>query len=332
MTHRSSWKAFLRLSLVWVPVKAYPAAVSGDHPAGGARRPQFHQLHADCGCRIRYQKQCPRHGEVAPEAIVSGYQYARDQYVVIDPAELDKLHSEDDRAITISEFVPAEALDPIYAGGKSYYLLPDGPAGHRPYAVLCRAMQQAGRHALARAVLRGRAQLLLLRPLEGLLIVSNLAYDHQIVRPSAFADQLPAVKVEAEELALARSPGRGGHFRDVRLFRLSGQVGRATWPADRGQAGRDRAGRRPAGFGTTLGRQPDRRPARKRGPAVPTDAVQETGQRPAPPKVGSPTRGCQPAAEVLVKLENRDGCLRRRNTTDLACLCGPHAGPKGRPF
>ncbi len=205
MTHRSSWKAFLRLSLVWVPVKAYPAAVSGNHPAGGARRPQFHQLHADCGCRIRYQKQCPRHGEVAPEAIVSGYQYARDQYVVIDPAELDKLHSEDDRAITISEFIPPEALDPIYAGGKSYYLLPDGPAGHRPYAVLCRAMQQAGRHALARAVLRGRAQLLLLRPLEGLLIVSNLAYDHQIVRPSAFADQLPAVKVEAEELALARS-------------------------------------------------------------------------------------------------------------------------------
>ena len=199
MTHRSSWKAFLRLSLVWMPVKAYPVAVSGNG------RPQFHQLHADCGCRIRYQKQCPRHGEVAPEAIVSGYQYARDQYVVIDPAELDKLHSEDDRAITISEFVPAEALDPVYAGGKSYYLLPDGPAGHRPYAVLCRAMQQAGRHALARAVLRGRAQLLLLRPLEGLLIVSNLAYDHQIVRPSAFADQLPAVKVEAEELALARS-------------------------------------------------------------------------------------------------------------------------------
>ena len=106
MTQRSSWKAFLRLSLVWVPVKAYPVAVSGDHPAGGARRPQFHQLHAECGCRIRHQKQCPRHGDVSADSIVSGYQYARDQYVVIDPAELDKLHSEDDRAITISEFIP----------------------------------------------------------------------------------------------------------------------------------------------------------------------------------------------------------------------------------
>ena len=129
MTVRSSWKAYLRLSLVWVPVKAYPAALSG----GG--RPQFHQLHADCHCRIRYQKTCPRHGEVDSEAIVSGYQYARDQYLVIDPAELQRLPSQHEPAVTIAEFIPPESLDRMYAGGKSYYLLPDGPAGQRPFVI-----------------------------------------------------------------------------------------------------------------------------------------------------------------------------------------------------
>ncbi len=199
MTLRSSWKASLRLSLVWVPVKAYPASVSG----GG--RPQFHQLHADCHCRIRYQKTCPQHGEVDSEAIVSGYQYARDQYLVLEPAELERLPSQHERAVTIAEFIPSESLDAMYAGGKSYYLLPDGPAGARPYAVLCRAMRDADRHALARAVIGGREQLVLLRPLERLLVLSVLAYDHQIRRPELFEDQLPAVEVESEELGLARS-------------------------------------------------------------------------------------------------------------------------------
>ena len=200
MALRSSWKASLRLSLVCVPVKAYPAAVSG----GGEIR--FHQLHADCGCRIQYQKRCPQHGQVASDEIVSGYEYVRDQYMVIDPAELENLHGPSEPAITISEFIPPESLDPVYAnGGKSYYLLPDGPAGGRPYAVLCRAMQQAGRHALARAVLRGREQLVLLRPLKRLLALSVLAYDRQIVAPDAFADQLPAGEVQDEELELAHT-------------------------------------------------------------------------------------------------------------------------------
>ncbi len=200
MALRSSWKASLRLSLVCVPVKAYPAAVSGN---GEIR---FHQLHADCGCRIQYQKRCPQHGQVTSDDIVSGYEYVRDQYVVIEAAELENLHGPSEPAITISEFISPESLDPVYAGGgKSYYLLPDGPVATRPYAVLCQAMQQAGRHALARAVIRGREQLVLLRPLERLLALSVLAYDRQVVTPETFADQLPGGDVQDEELELAHT-------------------------------------------------------------------------------------------------------------------------------
>ena len=141
MPARSSWKGFLRLSLVAVPVKAYPASASG----GGDIH--LHQLHAGCHSRIRYHKVCPLHGQVQSDAIVSGYEYTKDQYIVVDPAELDQLRSQADHAITIAEFIAPEALDPLYASGKSYYLLPDGPVGQKPYAVLAQAMREAHRHA-----------------------------------------------------------------------------------------------------------------------------------------------------------------------------------------
>src|ERR1700686_2890085 len=75
---RPSWSGLLRLSLVAVPVKAYPALSS-------AAAIHFNQLHADCGQRIHYQKHCPVHGAVEAADIVRGYQYAPDQYVVVEP-------------------------------------------------------------------------------------------------------------------------------------------------------------------------------------------------------------------------------------------------------
>src|SRR5262249_58420304 len=122
--------------------------------------------HPHCPRRIRYHKVGPLHGEVQNDAIVSGYEYPQDQYVVVDPAELDQLRSAADHAVTIAEFIAPEALDPLYASGRSYYLLPDGPVGHNPYAVLAQAMHQAHRHAIARVVLHPREQVELLPPVE----------------------------------------------------------------------------------------------------------------------------------------------------------------------
>ena len=99
MAARSSWKGYLRLSLVSVPVKAYTATTTG----GGEIH--LNQIHADCHSRIRYQKVCPIHGEVSNDAIVSGYEFAKGQFVVIDPDELDKLRTESDKAVQIATFV-----------------------------------------------------------------------------------------------------------------------------------------------------------------------------------------------------------------------------------
>ncbi len=123
-------KGFLKLSLVSVPVKAYTATTN----SGGEIH--LNQLHAECHSRIQYKKSCPIHGEVPQKDIVSGYEHAKDQYVVIDTDELEKLRTEDDKAITIDTFIEPDALDPVYLSGTTYYLLPDGPIGQKPYAVL----------------------------------------------------------------------------------------------------------------------------------------------------------------------------------------------------
>jgi len=102
---RSSWKGFIKLSLVSVPVKGYTATSSG----GGQIR--LNQLHEECNSRIKYQKVCPIHGEVPNDEIVMGYEYAKDQYAVIDPSELDKLRSESDRAVNIDRFVSPDEPD-----------------------------------------------------------------------------------------------------------------------------------------------------------------------------------------------------------------------------
>jgi DNA end-binding protein Ku len=198
MPAHSAWKGFLRLSLVSVPVKAYTAGVSGTEI-------RLNQLHADCHSRIQYRKACPVHGEVGSDAIVSGYEFAKDQYVVIDTDEVEKLRKPSDKAVTIDAFVKPDEIDPLYHSGRSYYLLPDGPVGQKPYALLRQAMIQRNRHAVAQVVLSGREQLVLLRPVDSLIAMTVLSLDDQIKKPSSFQDELTSQDLTDEELALAKT-------------------------------------------------------------------------------------------------------------------------------
>jgi len=199
MAARSSWKGFLKLSLVSVPVKAYTATASG----GGEVR--LNQLHAECHSRINYKKSCPVHGEVSGEQIVSGYEYSKGQYVVIDTDELEKLRTEDDKAINIDTFVAPDELDPVFSSGKTYYLVPDGPVAQKPYAVLQQAMVELGRHAIARVVMHGKEQVVWLRPMDNLLSMTVLNYDHEVTKPAAFDEELVKPSIEADELKLAKT-------------------------------------------------------------------------------------------------------------------------------
>ena len=128
---RATWSGLLRLSLVSVPVKAYPAVVSRADS-------HFHQLHAGCGQRIRYAKHCPVHGPVDAGGIVSGFSVAPDQDVVVEEAELEALRPARDRALLLEHCLDAGAVDPVLFAGRTLYLLPDGPAAQQPYLVLPR--------------------------------------------------------------------------------------------------------------------------------------------------------------------------------------------------
>jgi DNA end-binding protein Ku len=199
MPARSSWKGFLKLSLVSVPVKAYTATASG----GGEVR--LNQLHAECHSRINYKKTCPIHGEVPNDQIVSGFEYSKGQYVIVDPEEVEKLRTPDEKAINIDAFVPPSTVDPTYFSGKSYYLIPDGPVGQKPYALLVQGMEEMKRHAVAQVVMHGRDQLVLIRPMDGLLNMAILNYDNQVTKPAAFEEEAPKAKAEPEELKLAKT-------------------------------------------------------------------------------------------------------------------------------
>ena len=170
---RASWSGLLRLSLVTLPVKAYPAA-------GAAPDLPCHQLHAGCGQRIRHPKHCPAHGPVDAGALVSGYEYAPGQFLVLDGADLDRLRPADDRALSLEHFLDVHALDPVFFSGRSLYLLPDGPAAHLAYAVLVEALHERHKAALGRVVLSHRRQLVLVRPASRLLAVHVLHYPAQL--------------------------------------------------------------------------------------------------------------------------------------------------------
>jgi DNA end-binding protein Ku len=195
---RATWKGFIKLSLVSVPVKGYTATSS-------AESVQLNQLHDKCHSRIQYKKSCPIHGEIESAEIVKGYQFAKDQYAIIDTDEIEKLRSESDRSINIEKFVRPELLDPIFYSGKTYYLTPDGQPGQKPYALLHQALAEENLCGLAQVVISNREQLVALRPMEKLLAISVLHYAEELNKPAAYEDELAPTEVSDQELKLAKT-------------------------------------------------------------------------------------------------------------------------------
>jgi DNA end-binding protein Ku len=192
-----SWKGFLKLSLVSVPVAAYSANES-------SARPTLHQLHQTCHSRIRYQKTCPIHGEVSRDEIVSAFEYAKGQYVVIDKDELTAVRGERERAIGIDAVIRQGTIDPLLFTERSYYLLPDGKEALKAYFLLQECLAQDELEAVGQGVLFGREELVLVRPVEDVLSLTALKYDAEVREP----DQVRSVAKPAlkkEEIALTRT-------------------------------------------------------------------------------------------------------------------------------
>jgi len=198
MAPRSSWKGFLKLSLVSVPVKAYTANNTSEEI-------RLNQLHKDCHARVRYRKICEEHGELKSDEIISGYEYAKDQYVVIEPDELNKLRKESDRSVNIAGFVPIDDVDPIYHAGKTYYLVPDGVAGKKPYALLRQGMADLAVNAIGKIILSGREQLVLVRTRGDMIMMTVLHVAKKVKGADLFSDEIPSADTTDEERSLTQT-------------------------------------------------------------------------------------------------------------------------------
>ena len=207
MAARPTWKGFLRLSLVTVPVRAFSASASG-------KEIRLNQLHGECNNRIKYQKSCPEHGPVQNDSIVSGYEYTKGQYVVVDLDELSKLRPESDRTIRIEGFVEEDAVDPVYQSGRTYYLVPDGVVGQKPYALLHKAMIDGGVHALAQVVISSREHMVEVKPMGKLLAMTLLNHEAKVKLPSEFEDEIEDLDVAPEELALTETLIKASRIED----------------------------------------------------------------------------------------------------------------------
>jgi DNA end-binding protein Ku len=197
--HRASWHGQLSFGLVSFPVEAFNAL---DREKSDIH---FHQIHASCHNRIKYQKVCPRHGVVTNDEIVSGYEHKKGQFVHIDPDELDALRSERDRALKIEAFVRPDAIDPLYFDGRMYYLAPEGPEGHEPYSVIAEAMDREGRCGVGQVAFSGKDQIVLIRPYEGILHMAMLNYESEIRPPASVVHSLRRPSGIARHVRLAQT-------------------------------------------------------------------------------------------------------------------------------
>jgi DNA end-binding protein Ku len=194
MAARSIGSLSISLGLVSIPVKLYSATEA-------SRAISFNLLHKDCGSRLRQQYLCIKENvSVAREDMVKGYEFAKDQYVMFSPEELKALEETGTQTAEITEFVPIEAIDPVYFD-KAYYLSPD-KFGAKPYALLARALRDTKRCALGRWAARGKQYIVMIRPVEDGLVMQQLLYGDEVRSISDI--EIPQTEVKDVELKLAQ--------------------------------------------------------------------------------------------------------------------------------
>lgn len=186
--------ANISFGLVSVPVSLYSASESSATVG-------FNLLHKKCGTRLKQQYICPKEDVVVEkDDIAKGYEFSKGQYVTFSPEEIKALDEKATNSIDIAEFVPLSAVDRIYLD-KVYYLGPD-KGGDRAYRLLGEALKTTGRAALGQYSARGKQHLVLVRPLDGVLVMEQLHYQPEL-RPAAEVPH-PDTPVKEAELALAK--------------------------------------------------------------------------------------------------------------------------------
>jgi DNA end-binding protein Ku len=196
MPARPTWKGYLKISLVTIPIKVFPATDAGATLS-------FNQLHAECQTRIQQKRWCSHcQREVPNTELVKGYEFEKGRYVVVDDEDIDKVRVDSTRVINLEKFTDDAAIDPIYLE-RPYYLAPDGPVAAQAFAVVREGME--GKAGIGKVALYGREYLVKVQPRERGLIMYTLRHADEI-RSMESIDELANVpeKLKPEEVKLAR--------------------------------------------------------------------------------------------------------------------------------
>ncbi|CAN5837840.1 Ku protein [soil metagenome] len=194
---RPIWSGSISFGLVNIPIKL--------HNAVSRKSVHFNQIDTRTGSRIKYKKVSAADGEEVPsDAIAKGYELSSGQYVVVSEDELSSLDPEAVRSIDITEFVDLAEIDPIFYDS-AYYVAPD-QATIKPYALLCRAMEESQKVGIARFVMRSKQYLAAIRHQEGRLLLSTMVYADEVNEPKEIPelDAAAGVEVADKELKMAR--------------------------------------------------------------------------------------------------------------------------------
>lgn len=190
---RAIWNGAVSFGLVTVPVRLYAAITNHDI--------RFHQVHQPDGGRIRYKRFCETCGaEVPYEDIVRGHETDDGELVVLDHDDLSGLLTPAAREIVVSEFVPAEQVDPLLLD-RSYYLEPE-PRAVKPYALLRETLRQTDQMAVAKVALRQRETLALLRVRGKAIVLQTMVWPDEIREPD-FPVLRDEVELRPQELRMA---------------------------------------------------------------------------------------------------------------------------------
>jgi DNA end-binding protein Ku len=193
---RAIWSGAISFGLVNIPVKLYSAV--------SKKTVRFHQIDAESGGRVRQKRVGPDGEEIPYEQIVKGYEIGPDRYVTITPEELEALEPQKTRTIDIEDFVDLDQIDPIYYD-HPYYLAPDTGAS-KAYKLLVDAMEDSGKVAVARVVLRSKEHLVAIRPRDGALAMETMLFADEVIPPESLEELAAAdgdVKTSDRELAMA---------------------------------------------------------------------------------------------------------------------------------
>jgi DNA end-binding protein Ku len=195
MAARALASLTVTFGMVSIPVKLYTATQA-------QAAVSFNLLHGGgCGSRLKQQYVCAREGTVVERTdMVKGYEFAKDQYVTFTPEELKELEEKGTQTIEISEFVPADTVDPIYYD-KAYFLGPD-KGGAKPYALLAESMRQTHETAIGRYAARGKQYIVQLRAVPGGIVMQQLLYAPEVRQISEVG--IESAPVKDSELALAK--------------------------------------------------------------------------------------------------------------------------------